>query len=326
MGISGSLSFYFSQAKDYTFGEVIYDTSISVFSSTSEWVKMHNDNAHDEDMVFECHYQSYDRPDECDDESNLSSTWQTLAPCIESHGDDFSYELKYYSENLHIDVGVDLDFEPKLSNEPELHSCECIWDSDDASTTYLEDEEMYEPMGMLELPSVSFFQSNKLLSQSEPICDSFSVHILEECLKESQSLQECPLDSFQFDIQTCDEFFLHDTSCMLVQEFVHFQLDDIFKMCDIGFNQDICCVQHDTCMSYCYQNLQLLHGLQMLNDSGCNDNFQYGSWVRDAKMFDQWYPSYIIRLASMQFKENNVYDRGKHWQFFSGGLGPSNVV
>lgn len=108
-----------------------------------------------------------------------------LIPCIKSHGDQFSYELKHSSKNLHINVGVDIDFEPKLSSELESHSYECIWDSDSIATTCLEDEEMHEPMGMLDLPSDPFFHNSDLLSQSKQICDSFAVHVFDECLKES---------------------------------------------------------------------------------------------------------------------------------------------
>lgn len=82
---------------------------------------------------------------------------QTSNQCIECHNDEFSYEFEHYSENLHMDVGVDLEFESEISCEPKSHSYECIWDLDNASTTCLEYEEMYEPMGMLELPDVPFF-------------------------------------------------------------------------------------------------------------------------------------------------------------------------
>lgn len=158
-----------------------------------------------------------------------------------------------------------------------------------------EDKEVNEPMGMLELSSDPFFQCNELLFRSEPICDCFPFHVLEECLNESQSLQECPIESFQFDMQICDEFYLNNTSYILVQEFILFQLGEVSMECDIGFGQDACFDQydsvlideHDQFLSHSDLYFQFVHKFQRFNNSECTYDSQYASWIRNVSVFDQ---------------------------------------
>lgn len=79
---------------------------------------------------------------------------------------------------------------------------------------------------------------------------------------------------------------------MLVQEFILFQLGEVYIGCDSDLSHVECCVQHgsvffnehDSCMSHSDQHYQSMCMFQNFDNGDCTDSFQHAKWVKNVNV------------------------------------------